>query len=93
MLQRRFLVFSEKDRSAQLLGYPLKLSPAEYDLLYLIAEATYIEKAELARLVENAIAPGSIAVHVHGINKKAKKISGRQLVVYVQNGYTLYQQM
>ena len=93
MLQRKFLVLYEEDHTAQLLGYPLALSPLEFDLLYAITEATFIDAQELVERLNRALSVTTVPVHVHAINKKAFAISGRKLVASVAGGYAIYLQM
>lgn len=93
MLQKNFLVLNEETRTAQLLGYPLSLSPLEFDLLYAIAAEPLLDAPALVDRLHHALAITTVPVHVHAINKKATAISGRKLVVYAADGYALYLQM
>ena len=93
MLQRKFLVLYEEDRTAQLLGYPLALSPLEFDLLYAITESTLIDAHELVERLHHALSVTTVPVHVHAINKKAFAISGRKLIASAAGGYAIYLQM
>ena len=93
MLQKNFLVLYDEDKTAQLLGYPLSLSPLEFDLLYAIADATLIDAPALVERLKGALALTTVPVHVHAINKKAFAISGRKLVAYTAGGYAIYLQM
>lgn len=93
MLQKNFLVLYEEERRAQLLGYPLSLSPLEFDLLRAIADEPLLDAPTLVERLNRAIAVTTVPVHVHAINKKAEAISGRKLIVFAADGYVLYQQM
>ena len=93
MLQKNFLVLYDEDKTAQLCGYPLKLSALEFDLLYAIAEATLISADELVARLHRATALTTVPVHVHTINKKALDISGRKLIASTQDGYAIYLHM
>ena len=93
MLQKNFLVLYDEDKTAQLCGYPLALSPLEFDLLYAIAEATLIDAHALVERLHRALAVTTVPVHVHTINKKALDISGRKLIASVAGGYAIYRQM
>ncbi len=75
--------------TAFLLGYKLHLTKTEY----LILSALSSDKAPLSRTdLENTcfedLGTGktTIAVHIFNINKKAKAISGRRLVVTDKSG-------
>ena len=93
MLQRNFLILWEEDHTAQLLGYPLVLSPLEFDLLYTIASSTLIDAPTLVERLHHALAVTTVPVHIHEINKKAYEISGRKLVAHAAGGYAIYLQM
>ncbi len=93
MLQRKFLVLWDEDRTAQLLGYPLALSPLEFDLLYAIASSTFIDAPTLVERLHHALAITTVPVHVYAINQKAFAISGRKLIASAAGGYAIYLQM
>ena len=93
MLQKKFLVLYDEDQTAQLLGYPLPLSPLEFDILFRIAATTLIEPESLIERLHHAIPLSMLSLHIHNINKKAFAISGRKLVAHVCDGYSLYLQM
>lgn len=93
MLQNRFLVLHKEERSAYLLGYPLSLSPLEFDLLYTIADEPLIDAPALVERLHHALAITTVPVHIHAINKKAYEISGRKLIAHAEDGYAIYLQM
>ena len=93
MIQKKFLVLYDEDQTAQLLGYPLPLSPLEFDILFRIAASTLIEPEALVERLHHAIPLSTLSVHIHNINKKAFDISGRKLIAHVCDGYSLYLQM
>ena len=93
MLQKNFLVLYDEDKTAQLCGYPLKLSALEFDLLYAIAASTLIDAKDLVENLHHALAITTVPVHIHAINKKAFDISGRKLIASAVGGYAIYRQM
>ena len=93
MLQKNFLVLYDEDKTAQLCGYPLALSPLEFDLLYAIADATLIDAAGLCECLHRACSLTSLPVHVHAINKKAIALCGRKLIASTTEGYAIHMQM
>lgn len=61
------------------LGYPLHLTPKEFDILHALCEQGSYDAGETA---------ASASVHVCAINKKAQAIGGRRLVCTVRGrGY------
>ncbi|MBO5757592.1 MAG: helix-turn-helix domain-containing protein [Clostridia bacterium] len=63
------------------LGYPLHLTPAEFEILHALTN----KDAFVAK--ENA---PSVAVHVCAINKRARMIGGRRLICLARGtGYVL----
>lgn len=85
-MQKRFL--SINDDRVLLLGSPLKLSPTEQRLLSAICESdTTIE--ELSLLLNGGVSRQNVAVHISSINRKAELISGRKLVIFAGERYTL----
>lgn len=91
----RILSINEDTGTAVLLGYRLKLSPCEFKILSLLyksdrdsfIDANTIKSAALSSV---GAAPSSIPVLVSKINKKAKLISGRPLILCKRNsGYKL----
>ena len=74
------------NRSAALLGYPLKLTPNEYRILILLLSdpSRPFSTDDISRfafsLDQNA-SKNQIAVHICNINKKASLISGRALII------------
>ncbi len=85
-MQIRFLVIEDDIR---LLGFPLKLSPTESKLLRSIAENGRMTIEELARLLNEGVSRGNVAVHINAINRKAERISSRKLVVFHANAYEI----
>ncbi|MBQ5633564.1 MAG: hypothetical protein IIV11_01615 [Clostridia bacterium] len=76
------------DNGIFLLGFPLKLSPTEQKLLEAICESDMtIEK--LSTLLSEGVSRQNVAVHINSINRKAELISGRRLVIFTNECYTL----
>ena len=76
-----------------LLGYPLKLSPTEEKLLKEVANGGKCDVSSLAKLLSDGVSSGNVAVHINAINRKAKKISGRKLIVHENGSYKINELM
>jgi hypothetical protein len=85
-MQRRFLVIDEEIR---LLGFPLDLTPSESILLRAIAENEKMSVDELSLLLRDGVSRGNVAVHINAINRKAKDISSRKLVIFSHGSYEI----
>ena len=83
----RFLEIDENE--AYLLGYELKLSPTERKILFTIAKSESITADALLELLPTNLSRGNITVHICSINKKARLLSGRKLVLYEKGSYKL----
>lgn len=86
-MQIRFLTIAHD--GIFLLGYPLKLSPTEEKLLREVANGGRCNADALAELLANSVSRGNIAVHINSINRKAKKISSRKLIIYEKGSYKI----
>lgn len=71
-----------------LLGFPLKLSHTEQKLLMAICERDATIE-ELSTLLCEGVSRQNVAVHINSINRKAELISGRRLVIFTNECYTL----
>ena len=71
-----------------LLGFPLKLSPTELKLLTAICERDMTVE-ELSSLLNEGVSRQNVAVHINSVNRKAELISGRRLVIFSGERYTL----
>ena len=81
--------FGEK---ADYLGYPLSLTPAQKAVLMALLQSgdTPQSPSALSALcLPRQGDGGAIAVHVHGINKKATLLGGRKLIIHTEGGYRL----
>ncbi|MBQ2384880.1 MAG: hypothetical protein II292_01600 [Clostridia bacterium] len=85
-MQRGFL--NVNDNGIFLLGFPLKLSPTEQKLLVAICERDATIE-ELSTLLCEGVSRQNVAVHINSINRKAELISGRRLVIFTNECYTL----
>ena len=85
-MQRSFL--NVNDNGIFLLGFPLKLSPTEQKLLVAICERDATIE-ELSTLLCEGVSRQNVAVHINSINRKAELISGRRLVIFTNECYTL----
>ena len=72
-----------------LLGYRLILSPTEKKILQTVSQGGKSNTDELCSLLPQGIGAGNIAVHINSINAKAKRISGRRLIVYENGQYNI----
>ena len=86
-MQVRFLNIDKS--KAYLLGYELKLSKTELALLYEISQGGKTGVDDLLNILSSGVSRGNVSVHVNAINNKAKKISGRNLVVFNNGRYTI----
>ena len=64
-----------------LLGYRLSLSSSEEKILRAVAEGGKSGAKDLASLLPQGVSEGNIAVHISSINKKAKRLSQRRLII------------
>ena len=82
MLMKQFYIDSDNGY-AVLLGYIMPLTKTEFSILNRVARAEEYISAEAiqAEILDGRnITLGNIAVHICNINKKAKRISGRDLI-------------
>ena len=84
-------------REVLYLGYELKLTKTEFDVLYAISRQKSPQRSKdlFNEVYENKdITLGNIAVYVCRINKKAKEIGGRVLILSSRGGgYRLNQEL
>lgn len=85
----RFLTDSQDPRCFYLLGYPLRLSPTEGEILHCLLERESIHPETLRHLPSRTLSRNCLSVHVHAINQKAYEISGRRLVLCLGDEYRL----
>lgn len=78
-----------EDTEVHLLGYKLKLSPAERKILTEIAKNEGMTIDDLLPLLSEGVSRGNIAVHINSINRKAENISERKLVLFDGEKYIL----
>ena len=93
LLQYRFLCYDREADAFHLVGYPLSLSPIEHRLLLAILENGSQGFEALCALTDPPLSHGSVSVHIHGINRKATKVSGRRLVEFRDGSYRLARDM
>ncbi len=67
-----------------LLGYPLRLSPDEAEIVRALQKHRTLRSHRGANSSQN-----TLAVRVCRINKKAMRISGRKLIVFTDGAYRL----
>lgn len=87
MIQRRFLVID--DDRVSLVGYPLPLSPTERRVLVTICNNSFPTPESLLEDLNHEISRESLIVHIHAINRKAKAVSGRPLLMMSFGAYHL----
>ena len=84
----RYLTIGEDKNNVYYLGYNLKLSPCEYRILALIGEYGRVPVDDLAaKLGLPCEKKGNVSVHICSINRKAKIIGGRKLVLCENSEY------
>ena len=77
-----------------LLGYDMKLTPAEYRVLTVIAATSGVSAEEIMeRGGFSGMSKSNVAVHICSINKKAGRISGRRLILFENDVYLLSKYM
>ena len=86
-MQIRFLDISRE--GIFLLGYKLILSPTEEKILCAVSQGCKSNTEELCNLLPKGVGAGNIAVHINSINAKARKISGRKLIIYENGQYNI----
>lgn len=87
----RKLTVSPQSREIVLLGYAVKLTKSEHAILMSLMESDE-EGVEIAGLRES-IGTSSVSVHVCNINRKARELSGRSLIVYANKRYKINKNM
>ena len=81
---------SVNDSAVYLLGYELCLTPNEKKILLLVADGGATSRELLAQITHlRVVGIGNIAAHIASINKKAKQIGGRRLIVSQNGKYIL----
>ena len=89
----RFLSDTQDPNRFLLLGYPLKLSPTESAILHKLLAEISVSVEELCVLPAKTLSTRCLAVHVHAINQKAMEISGRRLILFLEDSYRLIHNM
>ncbi|MBR4032179.1 MAG: hypothetical protein IKJ07_05530 [Clostridia bacterium] len=96
-MQNELLIIDKESETVIYLGYPLKLTKREFAILNLIIDHKEgISSQELLASISpnKNIGIGNIAVQVFNINKKAKKIGGRNIIIERRaDGYMLAQNL
>ncbi len=96
-MQNELLIIDKESETVIYLGYPLKLTKREFAVLNLIIDHKEgISSQELLAFIspKKNIGIGNIAVQVFNINKKAKKIGGRNIIIERRaDGYMLAQNL
>jgi len=96
-MQNELLLIDKESETVIYLGYPLKLTKREFAILNLIIDHKEgIFSQELLAFIspKKNIGIGNIAVQVFNINKKAKKIGGRNIIIERRaDGYMLAQNL
>lgn len=92
-MENDFLIIDRENEAVVYLGYPLKLTKREFTVLNLIIDHKEgISSQELLTAIspKENIGIGNIAVQVFNINKKARKIGGRNIIIERRaDGYML----
>ena len=93
MIECGHLIIDRERGRAYLLGYDMKLTPSEYTILVSIVKQGSLSSEELCDLLGKAGRSNKVSVHVCSINKKAKNIGGRYLVLHDEDGYCINELM
>ncbi|MBE6684760.1 MAG: hypothetical protein E7592_03830 [Ruminococcaceae bacterium] len=92
-MKNELLLIDKATETVIYLGYPLKLTKREFAVFNLIADhKDGISSRELLSAISpnKDIGLGNVSVQVFNINKKAKKIGGRNVIVECRpDGYML----
>ena len=90
LLKLRCLNIDESEKEAYFLGYPMRLTPTEFKILYEIAQAESIDVDNLSiRCGLAELSRGNISVHICAINRKAEMIGKRKLILFKDSNYCL----
>ena len=82
-----FLDIDEEARTVHLIGYELKLSNTEFDILNIIFDKNLLNAEDIFQELGGKISKKSIPVHINSINNKAFEVSGRKLISFSDKGY------
>ena len=85
--QYMFLTVDEELEKVLLLGYELKLSPAEFEILNIIFDERPITAPLILERLKKPMTQKSLSVHISSINKKALDITGRKFITNTSLGY------
>ena len=70
------------------LGYNLKLTPSEYKIVLAIAKGVSVSAdALLEEIGVASCKKGNVSVHICSINRKARLIGERQLIIFENSKY------
>jgi len=86
-MQIRFLIID--DNAVFLLGRELELTPTERKILYSIACEEKCTADDLTSLLRSGAKKENISAHISAINSKARRISGRKLIIFGQYKYKI----
>ena len=78
-----------EDNNTYLLGRKLDLTHTERRILYSIANKSEQSTEELTYLLRAGAKKENVSAHINSINNKAKRISGRKLIIFGQRKYKL----
>lgn len=88
-----FLSLCEGEDSIIILGYKVKLTKTEYDILKLVWESNGYVTAECIIekcLLHKDVTRGDVAIHIHNLNKRIEGVTARRLIVGVRRkGYKI----
>lgn len=91
-MKKYHLQLGDNASEVYFLGYNLKLTRSEYQLLCALADAELVSSDELARIIGSE-KRGTVAVHICSINAKARAIGERKLVLCKDSEYYLNENM
>ncbi|MBQ4090716.1 MAG: hypothetical protein IJC64_00200 [Clostridia bacterium] len=87
-----FLKFCEGEQSIIVIGYKVRLTKSEYDIVKLVYGKDIVRAEEIVDkcLLHKDVTVGDVAIHVYNLNKKVEKVTGRRLVEGIRRkGYKI----
>ena len=82
-----FLTIDDELEEAILLGYELKLSPIEFEILNIIFDERPAPAPIILERLNKPMSKRCLSVHISSINSKAFDIGGRRFIVNSKYGY------
>ena len=80
-----YLSIDTDKREVRCLGYPVSLTPSEYEILKILTEAECgMDRKSIANKLSSKVflSECSVAVHICSLNKKAREIGAEKLIKF-----------